>query len=922
MRINTKLFLVFITFALIPIGIIGMVSFYNARDALIDNMLSEMEVIAELKVTKIESIFDSLTKDVRIAQQYYNIRKNLPIVAAGLDQPDSPEYQKAVVMLDDQLSAWNTTRDDITDLMLVSPQGRIVYSLNKNHAAHELGQMLPSPAGRAFEEGKKGVFFSHIYRSQIDPGVAALLVTAPIHTKGGEFIGILVFELDMKPIYELIQDTTGMGTTGETLVGKNMGDHVLFINPLRHDPDAAFNRRVLFGDDSAKPIQSAVLEGGAGRGISIDYRGQEIVSAWRHIKSANWGLVAKIDTMEAFASIAQLRSTSIFIGLLIFTISFLAMARYARSISKPISELQKGVEIIGQGDLEYRVATHSEDEIGDLSRAFDKMAERLQTTLASRDELNAEIAERKKVEEALNEGNERIQLLLESTAEAIYGLDLHGNCTFANRACVRLLGFNDASECIGKNMHHLIHHTRPDGSPYPLEECRIYTAFQKGEGVHIDNEVLWRTDGTSFAAEYWSYPIHRNGEVVGSVVTFLDITDRKQIELDLLASKEAAEIANQAKSEFLSSMSHELRTPLNAILGFGQLLKMLDDKTPLDELHEYSDEIIRAGKHLLSLIDEVLDLSRIEAGHLELKCEPIALTEAIAYCIAQIDIAWATERNITLADRTDDQTFMVLADERRFQQVIINLLSNAVKYNREGGTVNVKASLAGDDRLRIEVMDTGQGISKSDINRLFDPFERLTCKNSNIEGTGIGLTVTKQLVEAMGGTIGVESTIGKGSTFWVDLPRANEESESSSISSTPKLPPTPCSPDKKHKILYIEDNPANTRLVLAALNNHGGYETLSSSTAEEGLLVAKSERPDAILMDINLPGISGIEALKNLRSIETTCNIPVIAISANAMNADIQEAREAGFDDYLTKPIDISQLYAVIEEHITGLPAS
>ena len=386
---------------------------------------------------------------------------------------------------------------------------------------------------------------------------------------------------------------------------------------------------------------------------------------------------------------------------------------------------------------------------------------------------------------------------------------------------------------------------------------------------------------------------------------------------ELKEARDQAEQANLAKSQFLSSMSHELRTPLNAILGFGQLLQIRDSEISHEQIQEYINEIMGAGDHLLELITEVLDLSRIEAGHLDIRTEPIPLTPMVSECMSQINASLARKYNITLMNKIDDCDLVVQADPLRFKQVLINLLSNAVKYNREGGSVTINTEQAGEDRIGIVVSDTGKGIAAADMDKLFDPFERLSYKNGNIEGTGIGLTVTKQLVDAMEGTISVESRVDQGSTFRVELPLAkSERHEAKTASET--LASQHVATDKKHKILYIEDNPVNTRVIADALHRRGGIDVLTSPTAELGLTMAREKLPDIILMDINLPGIGGVEALQMLRNEEATSRIPVIAVTAHAMESDVQFAHEAGFDDYLTKPINIKKLYAAIDKQVAA----
>jgi len=408
---------------------------------------------------------------------------------------------------------------------------------------------------------------------------------------------------------------------------------------------------------------------------------------------------------------------------------------------------------------------------------------------------------------------------------------------------------------------------------------------------------------------------HRFNEMIGNLKTLNNSKD--ELASELREAIKNSEKANRAKSEFLSSMSHELRTPLNVILGFGQLLE-LNSKASADEQQtQYIQSIMKAGYHLLDLINQVLDLSMIEAGHLNIQCEAVSVQGAVAECIVQIETTLAKSRHVTLFNNTSEQLAMVLADKTRLQQVLLNLLSNAVKYNRKGGTVTIASELVADDTLRLSVTDTGEGIPKEQVSRLFDPFERLAYQHGSVEGAGIGLTITKQLAEAMGGRIGVVSTVGKGSTFWVELPyldarRAEVLSARPAKTEVIETRPSPAA-GVKCKVLYIEDNPANSRLVINALERAGSYEALTAPTAEEGLTLAEEQLPDIILMDINLPGIDGYAALNILRNVDVTRHIPVVAVSARAMDSDIKAGLDAGFDDYLTKPLDINQLYNTID---------
>ncbi|MCK9364387.1 MAG: PAS domain S-box protein [Syntrophales bacterium] len=403
-----------------------------------------------------------------------------------------------------------------------------------------------------------------------------------------------------------------------------------------------------------------------------------------------------------------------------------------------------------------------------------------------------DITDRKKVEEAQRRSEEQLRLLLNSTAEGIYGIDPDDNCTFCNPACLSLLGYTQADELIGKNMHRLTHHTRPDGTAFPIEECLIFRAVQQGEGAHVDDEVLWRADGASFPAEYRAYPQHRNGQIVGAVVTFVDITERKRAEESLRnnsksleAAKLEAETANRAKSDFLASMSHELRTPMNAIIGFSQVLQAKYYGELNEKQVEYVTDILDSGKHLLSLINDILDLSKVEAGKMQLELSRVDITALLKNSLLMIQEKTlshgiAVELNIPASLEGLEMD----GDERKLKQIMFNFLSNAAKFTPDGGKIGVSARLveaegtAGKDGtdegplMEICVSDTGIGIKSEDQGRIFEPFiQILGGLTDKTPGTGLGLPLTKDFVELHGGRIWVESEgLGKGSRFCVLLP--------------------------------------------------------------------------------------------------------------------------------------------------------
>lgn len=405
-----------------------------------------------------------------------------------------------------------------------------------------------------------------------------------------------------------------------------------------------------------------------------------------------------------------------------------------------------------------------------------------------------------------------------------------------------------------------------------------------------------------------------------------DITQRKQEELELIRAKDEAEAANRAKSEFLSRMSHELRTPLNAILGFGQLLES-DFETPLtSSQQENVEHIIKAGWHLLELVNEVLDLARIESGKMQFNIVDVLLSDVAEECRDLIS-PLAAEREISIDDQISPcRTHLVQADRTRLKQVLLNFLSNAVKYNRHGGHIVLACDpLPG--CVRISISDTGVGIPESEMDQLFVVFNRLDADKSEIQGTGIGLAVSKRLIELMGGEVGVSSVVGEGTTFWMDLPEnlSHVSENPADVIEIATDCPVPCkveslSSGTKRRVLYIEDNPANRALVSNVIRQfRPQLDLVCENSAEEGLQTALSLHPDLILMDINLPGLSGLDALELLAEFDDLRDIPVIAVSADVMPDQIEKCLQAGFLNYVTKPLDVEQFLAALDHALDGV---
>ena len=412
----------------------------------------------------------------------------------------------------------------------------------------------------------------------------------------------------------------------------------------------------------------------------------------------------------------------------------------------------------------------------------------------------------------------------------------------------------------------------------------------------------------------------RDRKLQGVFAAARDITERKRLDqvlqeknIELENAKSVAEKANRSKSEFLSSMSHELRSPLNAILGFAQLMES-GSPLPTSDQKASIDQILKAGWYLLELINEILDLALIESGRLSLSLEPMSLIDVMHECQAMIE-PQAQKSSIRLSFPHFRIPIFIHADRTRVKQVLINLLSNAIKYNRGQGAVEVTCSASSEKRIRISVHDTGEGLSPEKLAQLFEPFNRLGQESGAEQGTGIGLVMSKRLVELMGGEIGVESTVGVGSVFWLEL---NLATEPHPVIDTAE----PLAPHHAHvqhgalprTLLYVEDNLANMQLVEQLIARRPDMRLLSAEDAILGIALARTRHPDVILLDINLPVMSGIQALKILREDPLTAHIPVLAISANAMPHDIKKGLEAGFFCYITKPIDVNEFMDALDK--------
>jgi signal transduction histidine kinase/ActR/RegA family two-component response regulator len=512
--------------------------------------------------------------------------------------------------------------------------------------------------------------------------------------------------------------------------------------------------------------------------------------------------------------------------------------------------------------------------------------------------------------------------ILTSANFSIIATDEKGIIQLFNVGAERMLGYS-AAEVVNKINPSDIHdpqEVKARAQALSVELATAITpgfealAFKASRGIEDIYELTYICkDGSRFPAIVSITALRDDyGEIIGYLLIGTDNSVRKQVELELNKAMAVAEKANLAKSDFLSSMSHELRTPLSAILGFAQLMES-GSPAPTVSQKRSIDQILQAGWYLLELINEILDLALIESGKLSLSLEPISLAEVMHECQAMIE-AQAQKRDISVTFPQFEIPYYVKADRTRVKQVLINLLSNAIKYNNAGGTVVVDCIASTRGRIRICVADTGEGLTPDQLTQLFQPFNRLGQEANTEEGTGIGLVVAKRLIELMGGVIGAQSTIGKGSVFWIEMNLTAEPHRDGGAPEATAVAQTQVLADAQlSTLLYVEDNPANLMLVEDLIARRPDIRLLSARDGNRGIEIARTSQPDVILMDINLPGISGIKALRILADDPATAHIPVVALSANAIPRDIERGLEAGFFRYLTKPIKVKEFMDTLD---------
>lgn len=596
------------------------------------------------------------------------------------------------------------------------------------------------------------------------------------------------------------------------------------------------------------------------------------------------------------------------------------------SIARPIATATRIARRVSEGDYSTPIVSRGNNEYSQMLAALKLMQENLATTLAS-----------------LHSSEAQTRLLLESTAEGIFGMDDEGRCVFCNPAAARLLGYAGPEQLLGRNMHPTMHHSRADGSPLAVQDCRICGTFRDGRSAHVDDEVFWRADGSAFPVDYQANPIRSSGghggSLTGAVVNFSDISARRQAEIALRDTHQAlqqerqhlaarveartAELASanaelarssRAKDEFLAAMSHELRTPLTSILG---LSETLEDQL-LGELNVHQTRathtIHENGVHLLALINDVLDMSRVASGRMKLTWDQVP---AVQLCDASLRMirGAAEAKDISVSSELDPAVALLQGDSRSLKQILVNLLGNAVKFTPAGGSIGLEMhGDAAEKQLRIAVWDTGVGIPPAQQENLFQPFVQLDNRLSRShDGTGLGLALAFAMAKLHHGSIDLQSEPGKGSRFELLLPwDPAAQGDTEIADAEDEDPGGDAATGLSNRLLLLVDDHPDNRHMIADYLRRKGCQVIVASSGAEAVSIARERHPSLVLMDVQMPGMDGLEATRQIRDDPMLAVTPILALTALAMPGDKERCLEAGMDDYLVKPIGLKELYRVV----------
>jgi len=854
-----------------------------------------------------------------ILNQYISITKTL---AAGNPFRDALNENIDHIQRTEQVNRRIKTviesYDEISRIRVLNKEGIMIASSHKDteidKSSHEI-----------FLKGKEGVFVDDLHLSSFTHKYV-LSIAAPI-LLDNRFAGVLVINFDVdKELFQITTDRTGLGQTGEAYLLNKDG---YMISPSRFIDEIILKQKVdlehIEGINHTEPSFNLLRKVAD---IVKDYRGIEVLTVHTHIPEIDWSLIAQIDTEEVFAPITKLTNNLLLMFAIILFIALFISSFVPGIITRPLRRLHEGTEEIIKGNLDFKVGTSSSDEVGQLSRAFDEMTTNLKKSREELEEnsrnleekvgvrtrelsninqdLEKEIIERKQIEENLSKSQQELASVFKSSPESLIYHDEQGTILKINPRFTEVFGYT-LNELEGRNIN--------EGMIFPQDKTKeeskkiTQTALEKGS-VRIE-AIRKKKDGTLFPVVISASPIIVKGKSKGIIAIYSDITKEKLAEKEIIKAKKEAELANQAKSAFLASMSHEIRTPMNAIIGMGELIK---NTTLNDEQKEYLDMLRISADNLLNVINDVLDISKIESGHVEIEKIEFNLWELIESIGVTLGIKASQKKLELLCYTNPDVPQYVMGDPTRLRQILINLAGNSLKFTEKGEiAINVKILKRKDDKvsLHFTVKDTGIGIPKEKRAKIFESFSQVDSSTTRkYGGTGLGLSICKQLTELMGGKIWVESEVNKGSTFHLTLPSIvveKPEGREEKIES-PEI--------KNLRVLIVDDNYTNRMILREIVSLWGALpkeaEDGFSALEELKFAIDRSKPYQLILSDKNMPEMDGFELIKKIREIPEYRKVPIIILSSNREEADLKKIEELSISDFILKPVRRSRLYNAI----------